>query len=718
MLTGRALGEAAYEWWGRFGVPVFPCKLVGSTKKPLVKWGSRASTDKDEIVSMFEQFGASANLIGAAMGIKAGLFALDFDLYKGPEAAEYLQTLLLSNCLPKTRVHKTRSGGLHYLYGVENEKDMLRNSVPCTGVEIRGEGGYIVVPPSEGYLVEQDEEVCDAPEQLLRRLQRAEAAFRSLSPSQLKEQIIAGTSFHEALTSLAAKLNSAGLPPNQIQKELQEAMEASVASNPRHDRHGRWAAIMSGGDGELARIASSAYKKFNPKQVDDEVRQVASKMEAAKRNRAVTLGNFFAKPPADDELPNPKTGTFGKKPQTAESAIPPDEFPFARSYNAAKVEEQDNKNFLIYPLVMESDVVVLSAAPKAGKTLTAMNICLHAAAGLPIGDQLIPMNKEGKTAPISVIYFALEGQGAIRKRVKAWILDQKAKGKEYEEKDLQIYIVEQPLNLADDASRQSLVDKLVLANAYFQSKGWGQIGMVVFDTLTKAMPGKDQNSVEDTSAVFSTVDLMREVGLSPAVFFIHHNSKSNGAPRGSGNIMAEPDTVMMVNKVDQIVEDGVYKDCYKLHVHMARAIDDSQSYVFSATSVDIGKNSQGIMENAPVLSVLDNYSAAPTKNQITIKKAAEIARTKFYETVWQTLSEAENMTMTYQVLHRTMTKGDPHVAAYYSQYMNGNSAAAAKAAWTALLSPKQLPEDLEGMSFEIGEKAVTMRLNKEQTGTE
>lgn len=711
MLSGRELGQAAYEAWGRYGVPVFPC---GDDKRPLLKWRDRAVTGEQECVELFEAYGSRARLIGACMGIQANLFALDFDLYKGAKAQEYLQTLLAGGMLPSTRVHTTRSGGLHYLYSVQHEKDMPRNSVPTDGVEIRGEGGFIIVPPSHGYAVQQDEEIPDAPASLLKRLSRAEAAFKALSPSALKEQIINGESFHEALTSLAAKLNAQGLEPSEVMAQMTSAMNASVASNPSHVRHDRWKKIMEGEDGELARLSGSAYRKFNPTREDDDVKQIKGPMGAAMRNRAATLRGLFVPPPGDTEVP--KGAAFGKPAVTTESVTAPDEFPFGRSYTAAKVQEEDNKTFLIYPLVMEGDVVVLSAAPKAGKTLTTMNLCLHAAAGQPIGDQLIPMNREGKTAPVPVIYFALEGQGAIRKRVKAWIEEQKKKGFHYKPDDLRIYIVEQALNLADEASKQDTVDKLVRANAFFQQKGWGNIGMVVFDTLTKAMPGKDQNSVEDTSAVFATVDMMREVGLSAAVFFIHHNNKTGGAPRGSGNIMAEPDTVLSVNKIDQIVDNGVYKDCYQLSVYMARAVDDSQVYKFSAQSVEIGVNSQGIMENAPVLEVLDSYTVAPTKAENTIKQAADAARSKFYDIVWHALSDAPSGTMTLSALHRTVSKGNPAVSAFYGQYMNGNNKEAAKAAWTALLHTDRLPTSMNGMSFAVTDTDVTMKLDLTATG--
>lgn len=716
MATGEELGRLAYEAWGRHGVPVFPCGDKGDQKKvPLCRWKQEATCDEQAIIDLFASRGERAKYIGAKMGEESGLFAVDFDLYKGTKAKEYFDTLLLAKCLPPTRVHKTMSGGLHYIYFTPDRFPVPRNSVPYDGVEIRGEGGYIIVPPTDGYEVQSDD-TAEAPEALLQRLKRADDAFRSLSVSGLVGKIIAGDSFHEALTSIAAKLHSKGEDPAKVMKTMQDAMEGSVAANPRHHRHNRWLAIMEGKDGELARLSESAFKKYNPRRDQIDVEAVAEQVveAATKRNRDVTVGGFFAPVPnAFNGKPIKGEGAAAPTKKPAPAAAPNvDEFPFDRSYNAAKVEDQDNKNYLIYPLVMEGDVVVLSAEPKAGKTLTAMSICLHAAAGVPFGD-LTPLGSTGKLRKIPIVYFALEGQGAVRKRIKGWL---KMYGEKYKltgtPDDLRIFVVERPVNLADGEAKQDLVDKLMLSNEYFKKKGWGEMGMVVFDTLTKAMPGKDQNSVEDTSEVFNVIDMMREVDLNPAVMFIHHNNKNSNAPRGSSNILAEPDTIVSVKKIDPVMLNNVPTDVVEMSVYMARAIDDGQVYRFATHNVEIGQNSQGIMEHAPVQEVLENYVAMPTQAETTIQKAAQGSKREFYEVVWTALSDAADMRLGFgQMLRALQGKGNERALTYYNQHINTNSARGAKNAWTVLLSAKQLPPSMQGMSFYVEDNAIGMEID-------
>lgn len=720
MLSGAELGKVAYDTWGRFGVPVFPCN---DEKKPLCKWRDDASCDEEQIVALFASRGAKARAIGAAMGGETGLFAVDFDLYKGPDARNYMQTLLLAGLLPETRVHETQSGGLHYLYFVPDGTKTPRNSVPHKGVEIRGEGGYIVVPPSRGYKVTSDR-TCEAPLGLIKRIERADAAFRSLSVSGLVEQVINGDSFHEALVLIAAKMHSRGESNSNVMKTLNDAMMGSVAANPMHERHGRWAKIMNGKDGELARLSTSAFRKYNPARDQLDVDQVSSSVKTSISNRSVTLGGFFSPKPADaaNFEPHgasaiPDTVPVADKGSNTVSLDDITDFPFPRSYSASKVNLQDNKTFLIYPLIMEGDVVVLSAEPKAGKTLIGTNLCLHAAAGIPIGDELTPMAKDGTTAKISIIYFALEGQGAVRKRIRAWLENNKhPDGTKLTEKDLHLYVVEMPINLSSDEAKQDIVDRLLRSDAYFKNIGWGPLGLVVFDTLTKAMPGKDQNSVEDTSAVFQTVDMMREVNLECAVMFIHHNNKNSKSPRGSSNILAEPDTILLVNKIDPVMVDDVQRRCHSLSVYMARAIDDSQIYRFSAKEVEIGLNSQGLLEKAPALEIIADYAAAPRKDDVVLRKAASNAKDTFYEILWTSLSGSNDMFQTFIQLRRALERSSSALA-FFNSYLNDNSKQGAMAAWRVLVDSNRVPESLEGMAFTVTEHGVQMALTDAAEGS-
>ncbi len=87
--------------------------------------------------------------IGVVTGAESGLVVLDVDTIKGGDDSLFS---LEQDCgkLPETVMALTGSGGYHYLFEHPGGKTRIKNSVDNLGVglDIRGDGGYIVVAPS------------------------------------------------------------------------------------------------------------------------------------------------------------------------------------------------------------------------------------------------------------------------------------------------------------------------------------------------------------------------------------------------------------------------------------------------------------------------------------------------------------------------------------------------------------------------------------------
>lgn len=253
-------------------MPVFP---VGSNKAPLTPNGHKdASTDPETVRKLFA---GSPWGIGGAMGRESGLFAIDSDHYKpgeaGLAAAAFIKDLEIDGLLPETRAHKTQSGGRHYLLRSDTD---WPNCKPCKGAEVKGEGGYVVLPPSPGYEVEH-ESIANAPAGLIDLL-NAKKATASMTPnSALKAAIMAGDDFHDSLTLVAARRAAEGASPEKVQSELLEVLNASVAASERHPRHGRWKSLVEDKSKELSRIVFSAESKFNPDAASAALREAAGR---------------------------------------------------------------------------------------------------------------------------------------------------------------------------------------------------------------------------------------------------------------------------------------------------------------------------------------------------------------------------------------------------------------------------------------------------------
>jgi hypothetical protein len=153
-LTSAALALAAS------GLPVFPCN---SDRKPIVEGGFKSATRDPEVIrAMFARPGAA--LIGMPTGRATGHVVIDVDPRHGGDA----WLLENQNQLPATRTHGTPRGGEHLAFRDPPEIE-IRNSQGriAPGVDVRGTGGYVVVPPSKGYTIKHNGPLADMPQWLV-----------------------------------------------------------------------------------------------------------------------------------------------------------------------------------------------------------------------------------------------------------------------------------------------------------------------------------------------------------------------------------------------------------------------------------------------------------------------------------------------------------------------------------------------------------------------
>jgi hypothetical protein len=123
------------------------CKSPG--KHPLVPGGAKAATCDLAQVTAWWDLWPEAN-IGIATGAGSGIFVVDVDAKNG--GIESLAALEAENGpLPRTVEVLTGSGGgSKHLYFKLPDSLIIRNSASkiAPGIDVRGEGGYVVAPPS------------------------------------------------------------------------------------------------------------------------------------------------------------------------------------------------------------------------------------------------------------------------------------------------------------------------------------------------------------------------------------------------------------------------------------------------------------------------------------------------------------------------------------------------------------------------------------------
>ena len=120
---------------------VFPCTEAKTPTRPKSQGGRGfhdASKRAETITGLWRRW--PGPLIGVATGRISQIVALDVDVKHDTARSWFRQH---EHQIPRTRVYRTRGGGLHFLFrhceGVRNSEGKL-----AQGVDTRGDGGYLI----------------------------------------------------------------------------------------------------------------------------------------------------------------------------------------------------------------------------------------------------------------------------------------------------------------------------------------------------------------------------------------------------------------------------------------------------------------------------------------------------------------------------------------------------------------------------------------------
>ncbi len=155
--------EAALNYQKQ-GFSVIP---LGADKKALIKWEQYQHTRASEgqIRAWWTQL-PNAN-IGIVTGAVSKIVVLDVDIKNGVDGTKSLRPL------PVTACTKTYSGGGHYYFNHPGVHVATSAGQIGAGLDMRGDGAYVVAPPSKigfkeyEWLVPLEEGIADMPEWLL-----------------------------------------------------------------------------------------------------------------------------------------------------------------------------------------------------------------------------------------------------------------------------------------------------------------------------------------------------------------------------------------------------------------------------------------------------------------------------------------------------------------------------------------------------------------------
>ena len=231
------------------GYAVFPCHsparneagcscddptCTSPAKHPRVRWREAATDDEDQIREWWAEW-PDAN-IGLATGEVSNLWVLDLDQKEyGPENFERFR----AGRDLEAAVVKTGGGGAHLYFAWEERADVRNRAGILRGVDVRGEGGYVVAPGSchaTGVLYEwaADREVGCAPPWLL-ELVCGEA--EPVRPAEPKTVRIMDDAEVERIKSALAVIDSDG---RDVWLRVGMALHSTDAGSQAYDLWVEW----------------------------------------------------------------------------------------------------------------------------------------------------------------------------------------------------------------------------------------------------------------------------------------------------------------------------------------------------------------------------------------------------------------------------------------------------------------------------------------------
>jgi hypothetical protein len=200
--------------------------------------------------------------------------------------------------------------------------------------------------------------------------------------------------------------------------------------------------------------------------------------------------------------------------------------------------------FLIDRHLPEKCLAFVYGRPGCGKSLMVLDMALSLAHGLPAwqGDIISAQDE-----PV-VVYLAREGSAGMKQRIAAWrasrLLPAGVKPK--------FYLIRAAINfmVPDDIGKLSRT---------VRSLGLDRVDMIVVDTVSRSLPGADENLQKDMTLFVAACDALIEEHEC-AVVGVHHAGKS-GSMRGSTVLLGAGDAVFHLKR-DEGAKIG-YLHCEK-----------------------------------------------------------------------------------------------------------------------------------------------------------
>jgi hypothetical protein len=559
--------EAALAYATR-GWPVFPlhtptpsgcscgkpdCDQVGKHPrwhKELLPNGLKNATADHARIHDFWRRWPHAN-VAIATGRQSGLLVLDIDPKSG--GIDGLRELMRRHgALPETLGVKTGGGGWHMIYAHPRDEALYRNVTRLDGLpglDIRGDGGYIVAAPSlhvsgARYAWENTLEAAPPPDWLLELLRRSRNA-----PTQ-------------APTIAPMPAMSSENAEHWLRHYLNQAKEGSRNETGMYlARQLRDTSRLSLADAEPYMVAYA-----------DGVPGVGYSAAEALRTLHSIYTRPAGQPAALRNQPQPATQPVRKVAQAepeqeSDEPTPLRKFVFMRD---TEVENLPPPSWLIDGHLVENTLSIVYGEYGSAKSFLTLDWALCVATGMHWNGCAV---KQGVVA-----YVAGEGIGGMGNRIRAW-------------KQQRGWTGESDLWLLGDPPQFLSNEDMGLLHAALRALPEPP-KLVIIDTLARSLAGGDENSAQDMGKAVQNADIIAKI-FGCHVLLVHHKPKNGAGTRGSSSLPGAAYSMIEVTKDEDLitVRCEKQKDAkefetshYRLKVLDLEHLDDQTSCVLFPTA--------------------------------------------------------------------------------------------------------------------------------------
>jgi hypothetical protein len=300
--------------------------------------------------------------------------------------------------------------------------------------------------------------------------------------------------------------------------------------------------------------------------------------------------------------------------------------PFVSRFKALRFTEIDlpgtEHEWLIKGVITRGERCMMVGASQSGKSFLAIDLAMAIARGV---EWFGNWTRRG-----GVIYQAGEGGRGIKKRVRAYRMEHSVDPGT----NLPFILMPAPLDLfGGDDQAKAFIDE----SKYWASTFALPLEMVVIDTLSTATPGADENSSKDIGPVLGRCERIGQE-LNCAVMLVHHMNAGGQKPRGHTSIMANLDSVLKVEKLEEMDIDK--RSIREIDLVKQKDGESGRRWRFVLPAVEVGRDGDGdpitsCVIRAPNFEGEPGETSKPTDAGIRLTPQCEV----FLRAIYRALTE-------------------------------------------------------------------------------